>query len=84
MSVRIPTIDQPLAYGVWSISIGAPEMGHQHAFEYHHQDWDGAEDAFDVRCGYAASVEDAKRAIDDFEAEQVEQAARRHVTMETN
>lgn len=36
-------------------------------YEYAHEDFDGAPDAEDIRCGWAYSVEEAKEAIDEIE-----------------
>jgi hypothetical protein len=74
VSDRIPgsSPSNPIKYRGWNINLGVLDLGHQFAFEYAHDDYDGAEDAFDSRCGYAASVEDAKRAIDAYENDEEE------------
>ncbi len=36
-------------------------------WDFAHEDYDGAEDSPDCRCGAAASVEDAKAHIDEIE-----------------
>lgn len=73
MSDRLPGSSQsnPIVYRGWNIGPGDAEMGHNHAIEYAHADYDDTmhADPFDSRHGYAASVEDAKRAIDAYEDE---------------
>lgn len=39
-------------------------------YQFWHDDYDGAEDSNDRRCGYAASVEDCKAEIDWLEDDQ--------------
>ena len=39
------------------------------AYEFHHEDYDGAPDSGDNRCGHATSIADAKSQIDDMEEE---------------
>jgi len=67
MSDRIPGScwSNPIWYGKWRIYVGEPQYGRQFAWAYVHDDFDGAPDGYDGRCGYASSVEDAKSEIDD-------------------
>ena len=65
MSDRLPGSSQsyPIQYRGWLICIGHDGR----TWEYAHTDYDESADAFDSRCGYAASVDAAKRAIDIYE-----------------
>ena len=63
MNDRIPgtTWDNPIWYrGKWRIYIGDWTN-----YEYVHDDYDGAEDSCDNRCGYGESVETCKAEIDE-------------------
>lgn len=42
-------------------------VGDYAPYEFVHDDYDGAPDANDNRCGHASSIEDAKAQIDDLE-----------------
>jgi hypothetical protein len=66
MNDRLPgtTWDNPIWYGRWRIYISDMEMrGFEWAFA--HDDYDGAPDAGDSRCGHAGSVAACKAEIDD-------------------
>ena len=65
MNDRLPGVcwDNPIWYrDKWRIYIGD-----YMPYEFVHDDYDGAPDANDNRCGHANSVEDAKAQIDDME-----------------
>lgn len=63
MSDRIPgsSWDNPIWYKNYRICIG-----YYVAYEFVHDDYDGAPDANDNRCGHASSIEDAKAQIDEL------------------
>jgi hypothetical protein len=65
---------QDLRYGKWRIYFDPPPIPSR-ACDWHfvHDDYDGAPDGNDRRHGDAPSVEDAKRQIDDIEAEMAEE-----------
>lgn len=69
MNDRIPGSgwDNPIWYGKYRIYISdyAKYDGFDYAFV--HDYYDGAEDANDHRSGFAKSVEDAKKQIDEME-----------------
>lgn len=67
MNDRIPgtTWDNPVWYGKWRIYIGDPESGY--AYQFTHDDYDGAPDAHDNRHGHAVSVAAAKEEIDELD-----------------
>lgn len=69
MGDRIPgsSYSNPIWHGKWRIFV-SDHMFDQ-SYEYVHDDYDGAEDAEDDRCGYAKSIEQAKELIDEYEAE---------------
>jgi hypothetical protein len=62
--------DNPVWYGEWRIFVGEPQYGSQFAYQYVHDDFDGAEDANDHRCGHAPTIDECKAEIDEYEAEQ--------------
>lgn len=67
MSDRLPGLSwsNPVWHRGWRIYV-TYDYGTPIAFS--HDDFDGAPDANDNRCGYAASVEEAKAEIDEMEA----------------
>lgn len=74
MSDRIPgsSWSNPIWHGKWRIYVGGEMPGENYAFV--HDDYDGADVAFDVasrddRYGYARTVEEAKAEIDEREAD---------------
>lgn len=78
MSDRIPGSSpyNPIQYRGWNISLcacgGSDVMGSSHAYEFVHEDYDPTpqepgDGPGDNRCGHEASIEAAKRAIDEFE-----------------
>lgn len=71
MNDRIPgsSYANPIWYGKWRIFVGEPQYGKQFAYQYLHDDFDGAEDANDYRCGHAATVDECRAEIDDYELE---------------
>ena len=53
------------AYRDWHIDFDPPPIPTRNCdWQFWHDDFDGAEDANDNRCGYAASLEEAKAEID--------------------
>ncbi len=50
-------------YTIWSIPTPIPDRSHD--WSWVHDEYDGAPDSGDDRCGTAASLEAAKRAIDE-------------------
>lgn len=69
MSDRLPgsSWDNPIWHGKWRIFLGHPEYGRQFAYEFVHDDYDGAPDANDNRAGHAESVEACREEIDERE-----------------
>lgn len=67
MNDRVPGScwHNPVWYGKWRIYVS--DMDPNLPYEYVHDDYDGAEDAGDSRCGYGVSIEDCKSQIDDHE-----------------
>jgi hypothetical protein len=79
MSDRIPgsSSSNPIRYGDWSIYLNdfsAHPQAWQVGWLYVHDDFDGADDANDGRCGACASVDACKAEIDDREADQADAA----------
>lgn len=66
MSDRIPGLSwsNPIWHRNYRIYVGDYTP-----YEFVHDDYDGAPDANDTRCGHATSIEDAKAQIDDMEAD---------------
>lgn len=66
MSDRIPgsSYDNPVWYRGYRIYIGMFMP-----YDFAHDDYDGAPDAGDNRCGYGSSIEACKAEIDDIEEE---------------
>ena len=65
MNDRIPgtTWDNPIWYrDKWRIYVSWSEFVN---YEYVHDDYDGAEDSRDNRCGYGKSIEACKAEIDE-------------------
>ena len=71
MNDRIPgsCYSNPIWYGKWRIYISDLYEVHGYMYDYVHDDYDGAEDANDNRCGQAHSVDEAKFEIELHEAE---------------
>ena len=74
MTDRIPgsSWSNPIWHGKWRIYVGGEMPGENYAFV--HDDYDGADVAFDVasrddRYGYARTIEEAKAEIDEREAD---------------
>lgn len=68
MNDRLPgtTWGNPIWHGKWRIYLS--DCDHpQFQYAYCHDDYDGAPDANDNRCGHASSVEKAKEQIDECE-----------------
>jgi len=63
MSDRLPgsSWDNPIWYRDYRIHIGDTCFAN---YVFAHDDYDGADDAADSRCGYAQSVDECKRLID--------------------
>lgn len=64
--------EHPIWYGKWWIypnDFTAHPEAWRVAWSFVHDDFDGAEDAGDHRCGYAATVEACRAEIDALEAE---------------
>lgn len=54
-------------YKGYSITYWAKPMGdRRYDYDYQHEDYDGAPDGDDNRCGSAASVEECKAEIDEL------------------
>jgi hypothetical protein len=68
MNDRIPgtTYFNPIWHGKWRIYI-SDHFYPNDSYAYVHDDYDGAKDARDSRCGHAHSVEEAKQEIDEYE-----------------
>lgn len=64
------TWNNPLWYRKYRIFVGEPQYGKQFTYCYTHDDYDGAPDANDDRCGFAPSIEQAVEAIDELEDEE--------------
>lgn len=57
-----------IRYGKWTIAYDPPPIPvRTFDWSFWHDDYDGAEDARDGRCGHGASVEDCKAQIDEME-----------------
>lgn len=57
-------------YGKWRIYFDPPPIPIRTLdWTYVHDDYDGAEDSGDRRCGYAGSIEECKADIDEWEAD---------------
>lgn len=65
MNDRIPgtTWSNPIWYRKYRIYVSDSPF----EYEYVHDDYDGADDANDNRCGYGRTVEDCKKEIDERE-----------------
>lgn len=63
MTNPTPNFADETVYRDYIISPGS--FGPGDRFSFAHDDYDGAEDAFDHRCGYGATVEDCKAQIDE-------------------
>lgn len=46
-----------------------PIPDRRHDYDWWHEDYDGAPDSRDIRCGTAESAEDARRQIEEIENE---------------
>ena len=68
MTDRIPgtTYNNPIWYRGYRIYLSDGHLGQQQ-FTFCHDDFDGADDSNDNRCGDAESEQDAKNQIDDME-----------------
>ena len=64
---------RPLHYGAYHIWLDPPPIPTR-AFDwtFAHEDYDGAPDSGDTRCGFASSIADAVRQIDEIERERRE------------
>ena len=63
-----PTWLTPLWHGRWRIYlVDNPYVNSR--YEFVHDDYDGAEDSNDHRFGWAATIDQAKADIDEFESE---------------
>jgi hypothetical protein len=72
-SVHIERERERFRYGCWTIYFDPPPIpDRSHDWHFYHDDYDGAEDAHDDRCGDGPSVEDCKRQIDELDAEHAE------------
>jgi len=71
MSDRIPgtTWDNPVWHRGYRIFIDDCAGTRSGGFGYTHDDYDGADDGSDHRCGWERTVEEAKAAIDILEEE---------------
>lgn len=71
MSDRLPgsSWDNPIWYNKWRIYLSDDVEIHGYEYEYVHDDFDGAPDAGDSRCGIASSVKAAIVEIRAWEAE---------------
>lgn len=69
MNDRIPGSSywNPIWHRGWRIFVSGNGRGHDYAFA--HDDFDGAPDAGDHRCGAAATIEACKAEIDVYEEE---------------
>lgn len=56
-------------YREFEISPSLVSYAPEHDWSYSHQDFDGAPDANDNRCGHAGSVEEAMAEIDEWHEE---------------
>jgi hypothetical protein len=62
-----------IRYGAWHIDHNPPPIPFRNCdWQFWHDDYDGAEDACDDRCGTAASLVDAMVAIDEKAADEWE------------
>jgi hypothetical protein len=60
--------DDVTTYGKWTIYYDPPPIPDRSCdFHFYHDDYDGAEDANDNRCGHGSSIEDCMKQIDDLE-----------------
>lgn len=66
--MNLITFSNPVWYGEWRIYHNNAAMGRSSTFAFCHDDYDGAEDANDNRCGYGASIEDCINEIEELEA----------------
>jgi len=69
MNDRLPgaSYDNPIWRGKWRIYLN--DSGPYEArFAFVHDDYDGAEDSGDKRCGYAETQAECERQIDELEA----------------
>lgn len=69
MSDRLPGSrwSTPIWYGRWRIYLSDDaEWGREFTYAYVHDDYDGAPDAHDGRCGHGATVEECRTEIDDL------------------
>jgi hypothetical protein len=56
------------SYIEWTITFDPkPISSRSFDYDFYHQDYDGALDGDDIRCGNACSIEDAKIQIDEIE-----------------
>lgn len=67
MSDRIPGSSpfNPIKVGSWNINLG-PGLDPICDFEFWHDDFDGAPDANDKRCGYGPSEQNCREQIADW------------------
>ena len=68
MSVNVEQLpgsswSNPIWYGRWRIYTNDYPFGFETEIAYSHDDYDGAPDAHDERCGFAKSIEAAKAEI---------------------
>lgn len=71
MSDRLPgsSYSNPIMHRGWRIYLSDLAVVHGYEWDYVHDDYDGADDANDHRCGQAHTVEEAKAEIDHHEQE---------------
>lgn len=63
---------KPIKYKNYTISYWAkPIPDRSHDYDFMHDDFDGADDANDTRCGCGSSIDDCKRQIDEMEEDPV-------------
>lgn len=62
-------MSEPILHRGWRIHLSDLVGTHGYKYEYAHDDYDGADDANDHRCGHANTVEEAKAEIDHHEQE---------------
>lgn len=70
MSDRLPgsSYSNPIWHRGWRIYLNSEDLGiASFTYAFEHDDFDGAEDSNDTRCGHAATVDEAKTEIDEYE-----------------
>lgn len=66
--MNLITFSNPVWYGKWRIYHNSAAMGYSSTFAFCHDDYDGASDANDNRCGYGATIEACINKIEELEA----------------